>query len=627
VPITRWLPRYKIKKNLFGDIAGGITVGIVHLPQGMAYALLASLPAVTGLYVSFFPVLIYVIFGTSRHISIGTFAVISLMIGAVIDKVRHGGVIPGLSCQETYDMRKIQVAVALSLAVGLIHVIMYIFRLGIITLYLSSHMVSGFTCGAAFHVMTSQIPKLFGLNIPRKSGPLALIYTYIDVFKNLYTTNVATLILSACCIILLVIGKEINLRFKKKLPFPLPWELVVVICSTIASYYGFLNLNYGVTIVGEIPTGIQVTVPQTDDLGTVFVDAIPIAIVVFAIAVSLAQMFAVKHVYETDSNQELLAYGLANIFGAFFSCFPAATSLSRSSIWEETGGKTQITGVVSSAVILVILLWIGPLFQSLPEAALASIIIVNLKRMLMQFNQLPPLWRVSRLDATVWLVTWLAVVLLGVDLGLAVGAGYSLLTVVFRTQIGTGQTVVAVGDTGVFRSTKKFNGDDDDSSVLVFAFPGPIYYANHQRFKNQLALSLGFEPALEIHRRKKRKMKEERLQRLTHVNSAFSGDQPDHNGAAASANITPSTTDSEPHLSPESSDATPAKMNSRGSMFKSPNGDVFINGLDTGDSLKHVIIDMTSCSFVDNDTVKTFSSLYSDLRKLEIAMYLAACTS
>uniref|UniRef100_H2ZI99 SLC26A/SulP transporter domain-containing protein n=1 Tax=Ciona savignyi TaxID=51511 RepID=H2ZI99_CIOSA len=446
----------------------------------MAYALLASLPAVTGLYVSFFPVLIYVIFGTSRHISIGTFAVISLMIGAVIDKVRH-------------------VAVALSLAVGLIHVIMYIFRLGIITLYLSSHMVSGFTCGAAFHVMTSQIPKLFGLNIPRKSGPLALIYVttplqpyFINThFRNRHFTNFCQTL------------QEINLRFKKKLPFPLPWELVVVICSTIASYYGFLNLNYGVTIVGEIPTGIQVTVPQTDDLGTVFVDAIPIAIVVFAIAVSLAQMFAVKHVYETDSNQELLAYGLANIFGAFFSCFPAATSLSRSSIWEETGGKTQITGVVSSAVILVILLWIGPLFQSLPEAALASIIIVNLKRMLMQFNQLPPLWRVSRLDATVWLVTWLAVVLLGVDLGLAVGAGYSLLTVVFRTQIGTGQTVVAVGDTGVFRSTKKFNGDDDDSSVLVFAFPGPIYYANHQRFKNQLALSLGFEPALEIHRRKK----------------------------------------------------------------------------------------------------------------------------
>uniref|UniRef100_F6RWI8 SLC26A/SulP transporter domain-containing protein n=1 Tax=Ciona intestinalis TaxID=7719 RepID=F6RWI8_CIOIN len=347
LPVTRWIPKYKIKNQLLGDIAGGITVGIVHLPQGMAYAILASLPAVTGLYVSFFPVLIYAIFGTSRHISIGTFAVISLMVGAVIDKKVPqpicNNVINTVTSLPTtvsdvitvdvtadYDRRKIEVAVAISLAVGLIHVGMYIFRLGIITLYLSSHLVSGFTCGAAFHVMTSQIPKLFGLNIPRKSGILAIIYTYIDVFKNIATTNVATLILSAICIIFLVIGKEINQRFKKRLPFPFPWEILVVIFSTIASYFGFLNLNYGVTVVGNIPRGIQMTVPQGSDLASVIGDAIPIAVVIFAIAVSLAQMFAVKHVYETDSNQELLAYGLANVFGSFFSCFPAATSLSRS---------------------------------------------------------------------------------------------------------------------------------------------------------------------------------------------------------------------------------------------------------------------------------------------------------
>nr|AGV55623.1 sulfate transporter Ci-Slc26a alpha [Ciona intestinalis] len=680
LPVTRWIPKYKIKNQLLGDIAGGITVGIVHLPQGMAYAILASLPAVTGLYVSFFPVLIYAIFGTSRHISIGTFAVISLMVGAVIDKkvpqpicsnvidtvtsspttvsfpttysdvmtvdvtgttgfvtnpstfsdvtssditTKPNVVVPS-SCQADYDRRKIEVAVALSLAVGLIHVGMYIFRLGIITLYLSSHLVSGFTCGAAFHVMTSQIPKLFGLNIPRNSGILAIIYTYIDVFKNIASTNVATLILSAICIIFLVIGKEINQRFKKRLPFPFPWEILVVIFSTIASYFGFLNLNYGVTVVGNIPRGIQMTVPQGSDLASVIGDAIPIAVVIFAIAVSLAQMFAVKHVYETDSNQELLAYGLANIFGSFFSCFPAATSLSRSSIWEETGGSSQVTGLISSVVVLIIMLWIGPLFESLPEAALAAIIIVNLKKMLLQFEQLPSLWRVSKLDATVWSVTWLAVVLLGVDLGLAVGVGYSLLTVIFRTQIANGGVVVPVGETGVYRNTKRFNGNEVDSSTLLFRFPSPIYYANHQRFKSQLSAALGFEPALEVHRQKKLKLKQDKLKLLVHVNTAYSEEPPVTNAETVTAENEAKLATSSDTTSSATSDQH-VKQNGHSSRFNTGTGEVTIEGLDGRAPIKHVIIDMSACSFIDNDAVKTFSSIHDDLSKLGIKLLLADC--
>ncbi|XP_076818919.1 prestin-like [Clavelina lepadiformis] len=673
LPMSNWLPHYKPKEQLLGDVTGGITVGIVHLPQAMAYGLLASLPPINGLYVSFFPVLIYAMFGTTPHMSVGTFAVISLMIGAAIDKHVPD---PGCSsmlgttsmptnflnvtgtadvtvtsydatqtsfpefdsslCENDYNARKVEVAVALSVAVAVIHFAMYITRLGIITILLSSHMVSGFTCGAAFHVMTSQVPKLLGLNIPRKSGILALIYTYVDVFKNLYAINWATVIISACCIVFLMIGKEINVRFKKKLPFPLPWELVVVIATTLASQFGYLQPNYGVEIVGEIPQGIRISVPAPPDILLVAVDAIPIAIVIFSVSISLSRLFAAKHAYEVDANQELLAYAMANLVSSFFSCFPCASSLSRSVIWEETGGNTQITGLISSVIVLIILLWIGPLFQSLPQAALASIIVVNLKRMLYQFSQLKSIWQVSKIDCISWFVTWLSVVLLGVDFGLMVGVVFSLLTIIFRMLIAQGGVLIAVGETGLFRSKKEFNSEPNtnDNRILVFKFSSPLYYANKQRFECQVISALGFQPAVEVARRKKEELKRKKMQKKELIMSS-SGSVVANQGFVEEENGVIKTV----RANENREESSRPKINENGIMNRHNKDDVTdleaqnrtteksIGKKTSEERISHLVLDMASCSFIDNDGVKSLKSLHQTLSKLNIKVLLAECTS
>lgn len=625
IPILAWLPKYNVRENLFSDVIAGLTVGVVHLPQGLAYASLASLPPIYGLYISFFPVLVFILLGTSNHVSIGSYAVVSIMVGNTIVErsagecsVQNsppstiGTTISGYTTFETTaaqetneacDNRRTQLAIALAMATGLLQILMSISRLGIVTTYLSTHLLSGFTCGAAFHVFTSQVSKLLGIDVERQSGPLALIYTYIEIFQEITTTNWATVIVSACCIVFLVIGKEINRRYHDKLPIVIPWELGVVIFSTIGSYFGDLNGKYGVDIVGTIPTGIQTSVPDFTDVGEVMVDTIAISIVAFATEISLAQLFAEKHSYRVDADQELLALGMGNVVGSFFTCFPSAASLSRSVIWEEAGAKTQITGVFSSLLILLVLFWIGPLFETVPNAALASIIVVNLKGMLRQFEKIPPLWRVSKIDALIWIVTWAAVVLLGVSVGLGVGVLFEIFTVVVRAQVSNGSTIGRVGQNGDYRSTKEYHTQERDDNLIVFQYPGPLIFANKVRFQKQLSRALGFDPALTVSAKKNKKgtIKETPSDgSLTVKNEQFQDKVENHTTENTNENLTNGTAKKSVDLSAIS---YPQK------------------------NITHVILDMSCCPYVDNDGAQIIKKMNTLLSKLDIKLYLASCRS
>lgn len=652
IPITRWLPQYlkskSLKRYIVGDIMSGLTVGIVALPQAMAYAFLAKLPAVNGLFVQFFPVIAYALFGTSRHISIGTFAVVSLMIGAVIDKhvpaaqcdhlvptipsiTNNTGLVETVTlptndgnatfhtfdeCFTNYTERKVQMAVALTVSVAIIHMVMFIFRLGIITVYLSKSLVSGFTCGASVHVMTSQVPKLLGIRVRRRTGPLGLIKTYMELFKKIEQINWATTIISAGVIVFLVIGKEINQRYGKKIPFPIPWELLTLAATTVASNYGHFKESYNVKIVGHIPTGFQTTTPLVHDIALIFPDAFPIAIVIYFVSISLARLFATKHAYYIDSNQELFGLSMANIFSSFFACFPCASSLSRSIIRDEIGGVTQIASVMQALVMFIVLMWIAPLFELLPQCTLAAIVVVNLKKLLVQFNEIPTMWRVSGLDVLVWIVTWTAVVVLSVDFGLLIGVSFSLLTVAIRTQAVEGDVMVPVGEERIFRSAKNFkNIEPSDGQFLVFRFASPLYFANQDRFKSQLCSILGFDCSVEAARKnskytekdkkpkKKKKLSRKEQQQRHHgnFNQAYKPDLP-----------IPPTVLAARRVSLVASDLPPTIQENPDTATKLSN-------------LSYIILDMRACSFVDNDGVITLNSLFNDLQTLDIKLLLANC--
>ncbi|XP_056429489.1 prestin isoform X4 [Hyla sarda] len=267
LPILKWLPRYPVKEFLIGDLISGLSTGVMQLPQGLAYALLAAVPPVFGLYSSFYPVFLYTFFASSRHVSIGTFAVISLMVGGVAIRIAPDAMFNIVEANvtnstehlqkiEKRDAERVRVVVAITLLSGLIQLCLGIFRFGFVAIYLTEPLVRGFTTAAAVHVFISQLKYLSGIKTNRYSGPLAVIYSLIAVLSNISTTNIATLIIGIICVVLLLGTKEINDRFKKKLPVPIPMELIVVIISTGVSAGLNLQESYEVNVVGRIPTGI-----------------------------------------------------------------------------------------------------------------------------------------------------------------------------------------------------------------------------------------------------------------------------------------------------------------------------------------------------------------------------------
>ncbi|XP_075571336.1 prestin isoform X3 [Pelecanus crispus] len=378
LPILKWLPRYPVKEYLLGDIISGISTGVMQLPQGLAYALLAAVPPVFGLYSSFYPVFLYTFFGTSKHISIGTFAVISMMVGGVAVRqvpdemvsVGHNStnVTDSFEYYNARDAKRVQVAVTLAFLSGVIQLCLGLLRFGFVAIYLTEPLVRGFTTAAAVHVFTSQLKYLLGIKTNRYSGPLSVVYSIAAVLSKITTTNIAALIVGLTCIVLLLIGKEINLRFKKKLPVPIPMEIIVVIIGTGVSAGMNLSESYGVDVVGNIPQGLCApAVPEIQLIPAIFVDAIAIAIVGFSMAVSMAKIFALKHGYTIDGNQELIALGICNSVGSFFQSFSVTCSMSRSLVQESTGGKTQIAGALSSIMVLLVLVAVGYLFEPLPQ--------------------------------------------------------------------------------------------------------------------------------------------------------------------------------------------------------------------------------------------------------------------
>ncbi|MCI4388714.1 hypothetical protein PGIGA_G00089230 [Pangasianodon gigas] len=492
LPILSWLPSYPVKEYLFGDIVSGLSTGVMQLPQGLAYAMLAAVPPVYGLYSSFYPVLLYTFFGTSRHISIGTFAVISLMIGSVVVGEAPDSMFPlnGTNGTELIDVaardaRRVQVAVALTALMGIIQLVLGVLRFGFVAIYLTEPLVRGFTTAAAVHVLVSQLKYLFGVKTQRYSGPLSVLYSLIALFTHITSTNVSTLIVGLVCIVFLYGVKDINERFKKKLPIPIPGEIIVVIVSTGISYGMALSENYQVDVVGEIPTGLQApTLPDFSLFPSLITDAVALAVVGFSIGISLAKIFALKYGYSVDGNQELIALGLCNSVSSFFHTFAVTCSMSRSLVQESTGGKTQIAGLLASLLVLLVILAVGFLFQPLPQTVLAAIIMVNLLGMFKQLRDIPALWRTSKIELAIWVVAFVASVLLGLDYGLLVAITFAILTVIYRTQSPKSVILGQISDTGLYDDTEEYEEVTECSGIKIFHSNTSIYFANSDHPKS-----------------------------------------------------------------------------------------------------------------------------------------------
>uniref|UniRef100_A0A8C2EW55 Solute carrier family 26 member 3 n=1 Tax=Cyprinus carpio TaxID=7962 RepID=A0A8C2EW55_CYPCA len=504
LPIIGWIKNYNIKEWLLGDIVSGISTGLVAVLQGLAFSLLASLPPGYGLYTAFFPAIIYFFLGTSRHLSVGAFPILSLMVGAVVTRlVPDGGPPANITGFEGLSMEQQRVLVASSVTfvMGAFQLIMGLLQVGFIVMYLSETLVSGFTTAAAVHILVSQLRFVLGLDFPGVNGPLAIVYTLENVFSDITNTNVADLVTSIVIMALVLIVKEINDRFKSKLPVPIPIEVIVTVIACGVSYAFNFEKRFNVVVVGEMVDGYESPIaPNLEVIKESAVEAFPMAIVGFAVAFSVAKVYSVKHDYTIDGNQELLAFGVSNMFGASFRSFAASTALSRTAIQESTGGKTQIAGVLSAMMVLIVIVAVGFLLEPLPRSVLGALVIVNLKGMLMQFRELPFLWKNDRTDFVTWVVTFVASLFLGLDLGLAVGLGAELFTVVCRTQFPRCSLLANITGTDIYRDRKDYNSIYEPEGVKIFKIPSPIFFANIDFFRDKL---VGFSPLKVLKKRNK----------------------------------------------------------------------------------------------------------------------------
>ncbi|KAL4240523.1 hypothetical protein ACF0H5_001315 [Mactra antiquata] len=495
-PIVKTISKYKPRKFAMGDVLAGLTVSFMHLPQAMGFGILASLKPVYGLYGTFFSVITYIIFGTSPYISFGTNAVMALLTQTVVDREADSFVqsftdknITGPTEDEIMAV-KINAAMACCLLVGIILTAMGVFKLGVVTTYLSVSFIGGFTTAAAVHIASSQVPKAFGIQVKSFSGAGKLIRMYVDLFSKIKQVNDAEIIIAIVCILILIVVKTcVNERFKDKMKIPIPIDLIVVILGTIISHFGHFDSTFGVKCVGPIPSGFQSpVVPSMSNAGNFASNAFVMAILSLAMSISLAKLCAEKHGKPIDNNQELIAYGACNIVSSFFFSFPSATAPPRTMILSSLGAKTTLNGCITAVFILLVILVIGPLFVSLPMSVLAAMIIVSMKELLFQYKNLPNIWRVNKYDFFIWVITNLISIFVDLDYGIIAGVGVSIFLTVLHDQVSSGHVIdisknedIVLGDCESSRNKRR-----EIQGIKSFRLPTSLYFATADSIKSQI---------------------------------------------------------------------------------------------------------------------------------------------
>ena len=433
------------------------------VPQGMAYAMIAGLPVVYGLYAALVPQIVYGFFGTSRHLAVGPVAMDSLLVAAGLGGLALAG-----------TNRYIELALLLSVMMGLTQWAMGMLRMGFLVQFLSKPVISGFTSAAAILIGLNQLPHLAGVACER-SNQVHVVLGHI--MEAAASTHALTLGVG--------IGTLGILTGLKVWAPKVPAALTVVLGSVAVSWGVGLEAQ-GVQVVGHIPRGLPAAgLPswELSDVQTLLPVALTLALVGFMEAISVAKAVEERHDYDVDANQELKALGMANVLGALFQSYPTTGGFSRTAVTEQSGGKTPVTAWVAAAVVALTLVLLTPLFHHLPNAVLAAVVLVAVVGLVdMRFPR--KLWNQDKWEAGVLAITFL--VTLFVSLPTGIGVGVSLALALWIRQMMTPHHAVLGNVHGVHRNVARFQEAVVLPEVLVVRYDGALTFANQSHFKRTL---------------------------------------------------------------------------------------------------------------------------------------------
>jgi len=483
LPMWRWLKTYDWRSTLGSDMIAGCTVGIMIVPQSMSYAKLAGLPVEYGLYSALVPVYAYAFFGSSRQLAVGPVALISLLLSTGLALIlKNEGHAPQ---DENYQTLYNQMAIQTSFLVGVTNIFMGIARLGFVTIFMSHAVISGFTTGAAVIIGMSQVKYIFGYEVERSDR----IYEILrNIFKNISEFNYKTFLVGTLSILALVTMKHIGKKYPKfnwvRAMGPLTVTVITIILAAIFDFE-----EKGIPLVGTIPKGLpSFTAGEwlpISNFGTLFLVVISIVILGFMESISIAKQLASKHKYEIDASQELIGLGMANFLGGMFQAYPVTGSFSRSAVNNESGAKSGISGIVTATMVGFVLLLLTPIFEKLPLAVLAAIVISGVLGLL-DYDEAAYLWKVHKFDFIVWTIAFLGTMFLGVEIGLAIAVGVSLLIVIYESAYPHTLVLGRLPGTNVYRSIKQYSEAERYDGIVVVRIDAPLYFANAQNVRDNI---------------------------------------------------------------------------------------------------------------------------------------------
>jgi sulfate permease, SulP family len=463
VPAWGWLRRYR-RDDLRGDASAGLTVAVMLVPQAMAYAMLAGLPPVVGLYASTVPLLIYAVFGSSRQLAVGPVAIVSLLTLSGVSALAEPG-----------SAEFVALAALLALMSGVLQLVLGVVRAGFITNFLSHAVISGFTSAAAIVIGLSQLRQLLGVRL----GADTVYGVLWEAVQRIGEANPYTVAIGAGSIIALVGARRIAPRF--------PAPLLVVTAATLVTYAFRLD-QHGVGIVGDVPGGLPgllLPAAGTSTILALLPAALTISFVGFMESVAVAKSIAAREKYRIDSNQELRGLGLANIAGAVFSGYPVTGGFSRSAVNYQAGARTGLASVITALLVGVTLTAFTSLFHYLPSAVLAAIVMVAVYG-LIDVREAVHLFRLKKVDGWTLVLTFLATLLIGIEQGILLGAAFSLLVFIWRSAYPHVASLGWLPQERVFRNVTRYPEVEVVPDVAILRVDASLYFANMAFLENWL---------------------------------------------------------------------------------------------------------------------------------------------
>nr|WP_298415602.1 sulfate permease [uncultured Halomonas sp.] len=489
LPIVTWLPHYQ--RSLFAyDAIAGLIVMVMVIPQSLAYALLAGLPAVVGLYASILPLLLYAVFGSSRTLAVGPVAILALMTAAALTEIAAPG-----------SAEYVEAALILAFLSGMMLSVMGFLRLGFFANFLSHPVISGFLTASGLLIAASQAAHLLGIDSSGFTLP-ALIGSLIPHLNDI---NLPTIAVSTATLALLIVLRRHGGTLLARIGMPSkPANLITragpvyaVALTTLACWYFDLS-SMGVAVVGEIPTGLPpLSIPSLEASlwRQLWVPALLISVVGFVESVSMGQMLAAKRRERISPDQELIGLGASNLAAAFTSGMPVTGGLSRTVINFDAGARTPIAGVVAALGITLITLFFTPLIKFLPIATLAAVITVSILT-LVDIAALRHTWRYSRSDFAALMATLLLTLLEGVEIGILAGVALSIALFLYRTSRPHSALVGRVPGTEHFRNLARHKVETS-AQLALLRIDESLYFANARYLEDTLYDLIATRPGID----------------------------------------------------------------------------------------------------------------------------------